>query len=199
MENKNPKFFYQISGTLFRTKGNESNPVEVLKVFKNENPIIAREMAFNYYQNFIDVLLESKGKEYVSHEEMEIELQDFVNSYERKYFKLGGQIIAELDVDFDKGLNIYLVMADSEIYTSFQGEPIYEDKQLIHRIDNQFVDIKMELFHALRFEYSLYEKFEYEYKNFKRDYDVSGLFEDPIFNSILDTPIDFNKVLDHRV
>jgi len=199
MKDIEPKFFYQISGTLFRTKGSEKDPVEVFKIFKNGNPIIAREEVFNYYQNYIDVFLDSKGKKYKSHEETVKDIQDFVNSYEKKYFKFGGVKIAELDIDFDKGLNIYVVMADSKIFTTVEGETIYEDKRLIHRIDNQYDDINMDLFNALCFEYSLYDKNGYYYGNYKRNYDVSGLFEDPIMKSILETPVDFGKVLEDRI
>lgn len=73
---------------MFRTVANELNPVEVNEIFKNENPIIAREQAFNFYQDYIDVLLESKGKSYISHEETEKELQDFLILIRKRILKL---------------------------------------------------------------------------------------------------------------
>lgn len=35
--------------------------------FENENPIVAREKAFNHYQNYIDVLLQGNEKTYTAY------------------------------------------------------------------------------------------------------------------------------------
>ena len=150
-----PKFFYYIRGTMFRSKGNENNLVEVSEVFKDDNPIVAREKAFRVYQNYIDVFLESKGKSYVSHEETEIVLKDFVNSYRREFVSVGGQVIGgmEIDVDYDKGMNIFMVMSDSPTLTTREGELYFEDKRLIHYIGNGFMDFKAEVFESLVFEF----------------------------------------------
>lgn len=53
------KFFYQVQGTMFRSKGNENDLIEVNEIFKEENPIIARVKAFNHFQSYIEVFLES--------------------------------------------------------------------------------------------------------------------------------------------
>ena len=93
-------------------------------MIKDENPIVGREKAFRVYQNYIDVFLESKGKSYVSHEETEIVLKDFVSSYRRDFARIGGQAIGDMEIDFDydKGMNIFLVMADSNTLTTREGE-----------------------------------------------------------------------------
>ncbi|MEI6139386.1 MAG: hypothetical protein WCP85_08985 [Mariniphaga sp.] len=192
-----PKFFYYIRGTMFRSKGSENNLVEVSEVFKDENPIVAREKAFRVYQNYIDVFLESKGKRYVSHEETEIVLKDFVSSYKRDFVKIGGQAIGgmEIDVDYDKGMNIFLVMADSPALTTRDGELYFEDKRMIHYIGNGFIDFKSEVFESLCFEYSIYQKYGYNMMDYKRDYNTSGSSKILIMRSILETPIDFMKVM----
>ena len=188
-----PKFFYYIRGTMFRSKGSENNLVEVSEVFRDDNPIVAREKAFRVYQNYIDVLLESKGKSYVSHEETESVLKDFVSSYRRDFVKIGGQAIGdlEIDVDYDKGMNIFLVMADSPTLTTREGELYFEDKRLIHYIGNGFMDFKAEVFESLSFEYSLYQKYGYDIMDYKRDYNTSGSAKKVSIRSILETPISF--------
>ena len=191
-----PKFFYYIRGTMFRSKGNENNLVEVSEVFKDDNPIAAREKAFRVYQNYIDVFLDSKGKSYVSHEETEKVLMDFVSSYRRNFVKIGGQAIEEMeiDVDYDKGMNIFLVMAESPTLTTREGELYFEDKRLIHYIGNGFMDFKAEVFKSLCFEYSLYQKYGYDMMDYKCDYNTSGSPKKLTMMSILDTPVDFQKV-----
>ena len=50
---------------------------EISEIFENENPIIAREDAFRYYQSWVDTLLQSKEKEYISDIEARKELITF--------------------------------------------------------------------------------------------------------------------------
>lgn len=102
------KFFYQVKGTMFRDQNDQTNLIEVDEIFKDDNPIIAREKAFRCYQNYIDVFLESRGEVYTTHEEAVIALQDFVNSYKPGYFKIGNTNVLELHVDYGKGLSISL-------------------------------------------------------------------------------------------
>ncbi|MFZ4799274.1 MAG: hypothetical protein ACOYMA_17375 [Bacteroidia bacterium] len=190
-----PEFFYLVNGRMFRKVKDETNPIEVYKVFKDKNPIIAREQAFSYYQSYIDVLLESKGKSYISHSKAEEELRPFLSSFKRQYVELSGQTIEDmaLDVDCDKGLAISLIMSDSKSFLNIAGHALFEDSHLLHYIDNQFTDLKPYVLDELILEYSLYEKFGYDCKNYKIDFDISGLFEDPILKPILKTPIYFGS------
>jgi len=52
-------FHYIVRANIIRN-GNEIGFENFEENFENENPIIARGQAFNYYQNIIDVLLEGK-------------------------------------------------------------------------------------------------------------------------------------------
>ena len=178
---------------MFRSKGSENKLVEVSEVFKDDNPIVAREKAFRVYQNYIDVFLDSKGKSYVSHEETEKVLKDFVSSYRRDFVKISEQAIGdlEIDVDYDKGMNIFLVMSDSPTLTTREGELYFEDKRLIHYIGNGFMDFKAEVFESLCFEYSLYQKYGYDMMDYKRDYNISSSAKIVSIRSILETPINF--------
>ena len=54
--------FYIVSGEVYRSKGNTDNPIEIHEEFRDVEPIVAREKAFSYYQNYIDVFLKAKRK-----------------------------------------------------------------------------------------------------------------------------------------
>jgi hypothetical protein len=137
---------YHVYGTLFRQPKLEVNPVIVDKVFKSENLFEARKSAFRYFQNYVDVFLESKGEVYRSHETMQSLLQDFVNSNQTMYSKIGGE---KIDADSDKGLFIYLVDGES--------------KYLIHGFDNGFVDLHPYILVGLVSEYKLYQQYNYKH------------------------------------
>ena len=179
---------------MFRSKGDDTNLIEVNEIFKDENPITARKNAFKYYQNYIDVFLDSKGLQYISHEETERVLQDFFNSHEKKYFKLGDDIVDEINVDFDKGLSVYLVMENSKLS---QGQTMFEGRMVIHYIDNQSVDIHDHVFNALLQEFALYEKYGYDYTDYKREYVSTGSPNGLIIGTVLESPLDINKILEN--
>ncbi len=194
------KFFYLVKGEMFRSKGSDTNPVIVNEVFVEDSPISAREKAFNCYHNYIDVFLESKGLKYISQEETKKALKDFFCSYTPKFAEVPGVfgVIAPIDVNFNMGLSIYLVMADTGIYTSVEGEVIYEDKHLIHYISSQRLDFRLNLFASLLYEFSLFEKYGYDFKSYRRNYCVAGQDKGNSIKRILETPIDFTEVLKEK-
>ena len=49
-------FYYQVKRSLYRSKGNQEDLIEINEIFKNQEPILARERAFDVYLNYIDVL-----------------------------------------------------------------------------------------------------------------------------------------------
>ena len=70
-------FHYLVKAKVIRKKeDNELDFVEINKKFENENPIIAREAAFRFYQSWIDILLQYKGKVYVSDKEARVMRND---------------------------------------------------------------------------------------------------------------------------
>jgi hypothetical protein len=189
------KFFYLVSESMFRYKNDETRLINVHEVFVDDDPIIARENAFGYFQSYIDVFLESRGEVFTTHE-MAVEIiQDFVNSYRLEYHKTGDVLFKEVNADFDKGLSICLVLSDAKTITLADGSKIYLETHPIHYIDNEFTDYKTNVFSALQFEYSLYSKYNYDCKNYKKVFNISKLTKVVNFVSILNTPIDFNKVL----
>lgn len=190
------KIFYQLKGTMFRSKGNEKDLIEIDEIFEDENPIIAREKAFNAYQNYIDVFLQGKEKEYISYEQTVIELKDFSSSYKREFVKIGNEIIAEIDVDFDKGLSIYMVYENSPIYQTVEGEKIYENKLLIHFIENKLSDLVWNVLDNLFEEFKVYELYKYNFKNYKIEIETADPFSNESnVKDYLETPIDFYRIL----
>ena len=187
-----PKIFYQLKGTMFRSKGNETDLVEINEIFKDKNPITARENAFKTYQNYVDVFLQANNKEYLSYEQTVIELQDFTNSYKREFVKIGNEIIDEIDVDFDKGLSIYLIYENSPIYQTVEGEKIYENKLLIHFIENKLSDLVWNVLDNLFEEFKVYELNKYNFKNYKIEIETADPFSNESnVKDYLETPIDF--------
>jgi hypothetical protein len=190
------KIFYQLKGTMFRSKKNETNLIEINEIFEDENPIIAREKAFNTYQNYIDVFLQGKEKEYISYEQTVIELEDFTSSYKREFVKIGNEIITEIDVDFDKGLSIYMVYGNSPIYQTVEGEKNYENKLLIHFIENKLSDLVWNVLDNLFEEFKVYELNKYNFKNYKIEIETADPFSNESnVKDYLETPIDFYRIL----
>lgn len=186
--------FYIVRGGVYRSKGNTSDTVEFYEEFKEIDPIISREKAFGFYQNYIDVFLESKGKEYISHEQSEKDLEDFFNSFQKQYSDLG-----ELETDLGIGIEISFVHDNTIIHTFKDGMVVYEGEEIIHGINKNHRDLKEIYFENLKAEFAIYEQNNYEKKNYKKGYNIAGLFEDKEFAYILDSGIDFDKVFADRI
>ena len=172
---------------------------EISKIFENENPIIAREDAFRYYQSWVDTLLESKEKVYLSDLEARNELVKFIDT--NKPVKIYSDK-AEMEFNTNSvgnGIGVYFV-PDKEIDVSFSGRIIKGDELLIHGIGNfgrpyMFDDN----FSILSCETEYYKHFKYDTKNkeieikycYRMSYD-DGWLEDGIkTRTILSTPFDW--------
>lgn len=189
----NNKIFYLIRGEVYRSKGNIDNPIELYEEFKEDNPIVARQNVFKFYQNYIDVFLDSKEKKYISHEQAEEDLQDFFNSFQEKYSEF-----RKIDSDFGICIQISFVFDDTVVHTLKSGFKIYEGEEVIHGMHKTIDDLKEIYFKNLKLEYSFYQKNGYETNGLSKAYNVAGLFEDKEMEHILETPIDFEKVLNDR-
>jgi hypothetical protein len=54
-------FHYIVKAKVIRQiEGNELDFAEINESFENENPIIARDAAFRFYQSWIDILLQKQ-------------------------------------------------------------------------------------------------------------------------------------------
>ncbi|GAO27679.1 hypothetical protein [Geofilum rubicundum] len=151
-------FFYLVSGTFMRSPGDLSNPVEVNQLFKHESPSVARKAAFRFCQNYIDVFLESKDEKFRSPQQAIQVLDDFINTRQREFARVAGQIIDEIETDFDLGIAIYLVMADSKTCLSLEGETIYQEKLLIHLMSKNMDEYRALIDQNLLVEQGLFDR-----------------------------------------
>jgi hypothetical protein len=149
---------YHLKGTLIRKKGQECDYIEVNELFKDINPLVAREKAFSKFQSYLEVFLDSIGKRYVTYEQAVVDLQDFVNSYKRTVLKTPNGIITVLHTDFDKGLCLYFVEDENDTFVTLEGETIYNNKHLIRCFDKGFVELAPYIKQSLKHEKEVYKQ-----------------------------------------
>lgn len=188
-------FFYQVKGSLYRNDSDNPDLVELNEVFKNDNPIKAREQAFDFYQNYIDVFLENLKKSYNNHEETLFWLRNFIKNKKESYQKIGNELIWQIDEDFDKGLFIYLVLDETDKFETLERETIYNNKIQIHRLDYSPNELYDDLYSNLKIEYELYEKNNFDWGNYKIEYDFDKSKFITELKPTLRTPIDYAKNL----
>lgn len=188
-------FFYQVKGTLYRNNSDSMDFVEVNEVFKHENPIEARELAFNFYQNYIDVFLENLGKTYVNHEETLFWLRDFIKNKKESFQKVGNELLWQIDEDFDKGLFVYLVQGENDKFETLEGETVYNNKIQIHRLDYSPIELYDDLYDNLKIEFELYKRDNLDTKNNEIHYEIDKSKFITELKPTLRTPIDFERGL----
>jgi hypothetical protein len=182
-------FHYTVKAKLIRfIKDGEINFIEINEKFENANPIVAREQAFVFYQNHIDVLLQGINKTYVSDKQAREDLLPYVDS---GMITKGEGIFSDFETpnSYGNGIGIYLVI-DNPI-----EDEIFEDKigdeYLIHGIDYA-LSAAQSLMDGLNHEYWYYDHFGYDFKNYKETinfYEADGDITEP--NDILKTPFDW--------
>lgn len=160
-------FYYQVKGSLYRSKGNQEDLIEINEIFKNQEPILARERAFEVYQNYIDVLLESKNLTYEDHRKTIKATQDFISNEAVEISPFLSEIFGSIENDFDKGISIYLIFSDSKAFTTLEGELIYENKILIHDLNSEIKGLKDIMYRGLLQEFELYKKFDLSCKDYR--------------------------------
>lgn len=163
-------YFYLLKGTLYRSPDNPEDLIEIHKVFENDNLIEARERAFEVYQNYIDILMESHQETYTTHDnanrvlhsflEKEEDLDDLLNNPRTVKYPQPDTVH-----DFDKGISIFLVRTDSKTFQTLEGELIYEDKLLIHDLNIDVPNIRAHMYASLRKEYEIYITNNYDCKH----------------------------------
>jgi hypothetical protein len=187
--------YYLVKGCLYRSKDNEENFIEINKVFKNDSPILARERAFEVYQNYIDVLLESKGLTYENHRDAVVATQDFIKGESTTKNNFIEGVFGDIHHDFDKGISVYMVMSNSKTFTTLEGELIYEDKILIHDLNSEINGLKEAMYQGLTQEYELYKQQGYDCKDYTAAFPCAEKSTKNKYQTILRTPI--NHVLDY--
>ena len=101
---------YVVKAKLIRyINADDINFIEVEEKFENEKPILARNAAFSFYQNYIDVLLQSKGIKYQSDKQARKELQSFIDTGISTKIKIGDKEI-ELSDSIGNGIGVFFVI-----------------------------------------------------------------------------------------
>ena len=184
-------FHYIIKAKLIRfTEGNGIEFSEFQEKFEDDNPIIAREKAFNRYQSFIDVLLENKNKKYLSDRQARIDLNSFIDPGTKTKIKIGEKEV-EFSDSFGNGIGIFIVInktIQNEICEDTNG-----DEFLIHGIGRiGSFDAPQDLIDGLDQEFLYYEQFDYDTKNYLRIVDFYE-YDNPESGpyKILETPFDW--------
>jgi len=193
-------FHYVVKAKLIRhIKG--SGEIEFLQFedkFENENPIVARNLAFKHYQNYIDVLLEAKHNKYISDKQAREELISFIDPGTKTKIQLG-ETEVEFSDTFGNGIGIFLIVdvpKPDNVYDDKEGEEI-----LIHGIGNisYLSDDPDRLIFELQRESDYYIFFNYQTDNnlievvyCSRDEWEEGYRDDePATYQILHTPFDW--------
>ena len=160
------------------------------RFFFNEEPIIAREQAFSFYQNYALILEEYKLL-------FQIQLPTSVTSLNDDFGGIDIQKYSRATVKydnpnlFDNGIVIYMVVEKPIFYidkTDKKG-----DSFLVHGIwDFDETDMKNMIDGLIR-EYGYYVKLKYDLKNYAEIVDFSAYnFKGNSKYSIISTPFDWN-------
>lgn len=193
-------FHYVVKAKLIRhIKG--SGEIEFFQFedkFENENPIVAINLAFKHYQNYIDVLLEAKQKKYYSDKQVREELKSFIDPGTKTKIQLGESEVEFSDA-FGNGIGIFLIVdipKPDNVYDDKEGEEIF-----LHGIGNiSFLnDHSDSLIFELKREYEYYTFYNYQTDNkvievvyCSSDEWEEGYREDePATYKILETPFDW--------
>ncbi|CAM2862819.1 hypothetical protein SAMN05444143_102175 [Flavobacterium succinicans] len=190
-------FYYLLKGTLYRSQNNPEDLIEINQEFKNNDLIEARKRVFEVYQNTIDVLLQSKGENYKSHDQARITLTNFIKKNHVNFIEIRTKLNSfydkfDIEIDFDKGLSVYLVQSNTKTFTTLEGQVIYEDKLLLHDLNSEIKGLKESMYNALLTEYKLFQKFGYDCKDCIITMPKKNNLETKDTNYVLSTPINYN-------
>lgn len=198
-------FYYEVRTKLIQ-RIKESGEIEFLQVekkFENESPIIARNLAFEHYQNYIDVFLEAKQTIYYSDRQAREELKSFIEPGTKIKIQFGDREV-DFSCAFETGIGIFLIVEIPKPDNSRIPIPeIFRDRKelFIHGIGNiSFLRNDPDyLIFDLEEEYEYYNFNNYDTNNqvvevvyCSKDEWIEGYREDePAVYHILKTPFDW--------
>lgn len=162
--------------------------IEHSQDFSDASPIQARIAAFEHYQNYIDVLLESKGMKYQSDKQARENLMSFVDQGVKSIKTDDGELIIPRTIT--SGIGVFIKVTEdipTEFYNYENAEELYIHGIGYFRSDAEnFID-------TLSMEFELYVKFGFDtagktktIRFFETDVEVASDYE------ILETPFDFS-------
>lgn len=166
------------------------------KIFEHENPIVARQEAFQEYEEWIKDLYIGIGKtgNYVTDKQARIDLQKFTTPSEKRKIQIDKNEF-NFNSSLGYGIGVYLII-DKPYYPTYLSEDMYDkqgDELLLHGIGttDQYND-PLEISDALNNEMLYYEHYDYDKGGFERkanfyDWDLGDTEE----ISFLETPYDW--------
>jgi hypothetical protein len=193
-------FHYAVKVKLIRyeTK-DEIDFINYEKVFENENPIIAREEAFEEYEAWIKDLYTGMGKtsEYTTDKKARIDLQKFITLSDKDKVEIGETEIDYINL-FSYGIGVYLVING---HIDKPNTYLELGKNLLHGIGTPASYDNLDIIIMdLSEEFKLYQHYNYNTKNKEieivycsRDEWEEGFREDePYTYKIIETPFDWS-------
>lgn len=185
-------FHYLVKAKLIRKKSNnELDFEEISKIFETENPIIAREEAFDYFQTCIDILLQHKGKEYISDKETRKELVSFFET-ETSKLQIGEKEILFTPDSLGNGIGVYFVK-DFDVKSIFTFWNVGEEALLygIGNLSNEHLidDTKL----VLKEENEYYHHYGYNTKGYETL--ITYCSKNAWLDGIGDASIETHKIL----
>lgn len=153
-----PPIHYVVKSRLVIRKDTEMEFLNLNEEFRHENPIEARDAAFRFYQNYIDVLLEAKNERYFSDSQAREILNDYIFIPGSTSHTFHGMTM-EVENSYGNGIGISLII-DQPISsnTSSTSEDKVGEQCLIHAIgiDGEFNYSPDFLMLSLNTEYKYY-------------------------------------------
>lgn len=127
-----PAIHYAFEAKLIKRKKEDGafEFIEVFKDFFDDEPIKAREAAFRHYQNYIDVLLESKGLKYESDKQARDALESFYDPKTNTKVEDFGTKLNMPD-SWGNGIGVFMII-DEE----FDKSDYSDTKEMIHGFGN---------------------------------------------------------------
>ena len=182
LKTKTPAIYYVVKG-----RGDVQKKEYFEQVFADENPILAREKAFLFYQHYAQIL----------HDEGIIQLQypkginppyteeiDLKNPHQ-------AQIKYSTDFAFENGIGLYMVVKKSIIHLKIRNK--IDDRYLIHGFWNLNLNHLIKMIQGLTIEYAYYERFKYETKNYVSEKEWTYAHDFKVYKTILSTPFDWEN------
>lgn len=167
-----PAIHYAFKARLIRRsrENGEFDFIDVFQEFFDDEPIKAREQAFKCYQNYIDVLLESKGLKYISDLQTREAMGSFYDpqtTHLIKYKKGGWTAISDA---YGNGIGVFLAIND--VFDEVTVDPLSREKMImVHGLGFLYEGFWSwqpdGLAKCLEREYNYYQHFGYETGNYK--------------------------------
>lgn len=195
-----PAIHYAFKAKLIRRikENGEFDFIDVFQEFFDDEPIKAREKAFIFYQNYIDVLLDSKGLSYTSDKQAREVMESFWDP-KTSHLELFGEKQLKFPDAFGNGIGVFLII-DEVI-----DEPEFnENMVMIHGIGllyEGFLSTNPDgLARGLAREYQYFQYFHYDLKGYMQsiavfdpsDWLEGDTSEQPKIFNILKTPFDWS-------